>query len=79
MWEEGMGHPRLGISAGIVLTLVRLGVLAAMRGAARRIVVRLRAGETVAPDDPAAKRIAMLSGIAHAAWLLALAGMILPI
>jgi hypothetical protein len=79
MWEEGMGHPRLGISAGIVLTLVRLGVLAAMRGAVRRIVGRLRAGEAVAPDDAAAKRIAMLAGIAHTAWLLALAGMVFPV
>jgi hypothetical protein len=79
MWEEGMGHPRAGISAGIVLTLVRLGVLAAMRGAVRRIVGRLRAGESVAPDDAAVKRIAMLSGIAHTAWLLALAGMIFPV
>jgi len=79
MWQEGMGHPRLGISAGIVLTLVRLGVLAAMRGAVRRIVGRLRAGERVAPDDAAARRVAMLSGIAHTAWLLALAGMVFPI
>ncbi len=79
MWEEGMGHPPLGISAGIVLALFRGGVLAAMRGAWRRILTRLGAGEPVAPDDPAARRMAMLSGIAHALWLLALAGMVFPI
>jgi hypothetical protein len=79
MWEEGMGHPRPGISAGIVLALLRVGVLAAMRGAWRRILARLRAGEPVPAADPAARRMAMLSGIAHTAWLLALAGMIFPI
>lgn len=76
MWEEGMGHPPAGISAGIVFTLVRIGVLAALRGAWRKILARLRAGEAVAASDPAAKRMAMLSGIAHALWLLALAGMV---
>lgn len=79
LWEAGMGHPRLGISAGIVLTLLRLGVLAAMRGAWRRVLARLRVGEAVDPGDPAARRMAMLSGIAHTLWLLALAGMVLPI
>jgi hypothetical protein len=79
MWEGAMGHPPPGISAGIVLALVRLGVLAAMRGATRRIIARLRAGEAVAPGDPAARRLAMLSGIAHTAWILALAGMVFPI
>jgi hypothetical protein len=76
MWEERMGHPPPGIAAGIVFTLLRIGVLAAMRGAWRKILERLRAGEAVAPADPAAKRMTMLSGIAHALWLLALAGMV---
>jgi hypothetical protein len=79
MWEEGMGHPRFGITAGIVLALVRLGLLAAMRGAWRGILARIRAGETVAATDPAARRMSMLSGIAHTMWLLALAGMVFPI
>ena len=79
MWEGGMGHPPPGISAGIVLTLARLGVLAATRGATRRIFARLGAGETVAADDPAARRVAMLSGVAHTLWLLALAGMVFPV
>src|SRR5512137_2130342 len=57
MWEEGMGHPRFGIAAGIVLALVRLGLLAAMRGAWRGILARIRAGETVPATDPAARRM----------------------
>jgi len=79
MWEEHLGRPRLGITAGIVFTLVRLGLLAAVRRAFRSIAARLRAGETVPTTDPAARRVAMLSGIAHTLWLLALAGMIFPI
>jgi hypothetical protein len=79
MWEGGMGHPRLGISAGIVLALLRFGALAAMRGAWRKILSRLEAGEAVPPSDPAAKRMSMLSGIAHTLWLLTLAGMVFPI
>ena len=79
MWEESMRKPRLGITAGFVLTLVRLGLLAAMRRAWRSIAARLERGETVEPRDPAARRMAMFSGMAHTAWLLALAGMIFPI
>jgi hypothetical protein len=76
MWAEGLGHPPLGISAGIVLTLVRLGLLVALRRAWRGVDARLQAGEAVSPGDPAARRMGMLSGIAHGAWLLALAGMV---
>lgn len=79
MWEEGMGRPRLGITAGIVLAVARLGLLGAMRRAWRGILARIRAGEAVAADDPAAKRMSMLSGMAHAMWLLALAGMVFPV
>jgi hypothetical protein len=79
MWEEGMGHPRLGITAGIVLALARLGLLAGMRGAWRGILARIRSGEAVAANDPAARRMSMLSGMAHTTWLLALAGMVFPI
>lgn len=79
MWEEGMKHPRIGISVGIVLTLARLGVLAAMRRAWRDIASRLQRGEAVPSTDRAARRMAMFSGIAHTLWLLALAGMIFPI
>jgi hypothetical protein len=76
MWEEGLGHPPLGISAGIVLTVARLGLLVALRRAWRELHGRLAAGEAVSPGDPAARRIGMISGLAHAAWLVALAGMV---
>ncbi len=79
MWEEGVRRPRLGITAGIVLTLVRMGLLAGLRRAFRSIAARIRAGEAVPVTDPAARRMAMLSGIAHVLWLLALAGMVFPI
>jgi hypothetical protein len=79
MWEEGLGHPPLGISAGIVLTLARFGVLAAMRRAWRRLAARIAAGDPLGPQDQAAARIGMLSGIAHALWLATLAAMVFPI
>jgi hypothetical protein len=71
--------PRPGISAGIVLALVRLGVLAGVRRSWRAIAARLQRGEPVAASDPAARRLSMLAGVAHALWLLALAGMVFPI
>lgn len=79
MWEESLGRPRFGIAAGFVLTLVRIGLLAAMRRAWRTIAARLERGEAVEPKDAAARRMAMFSGMAHTAWLLALAGMVFPI
>jgi hypothetical protein len=79
MWEEHLGKPRIGIMVGIALTLVRLGLLAAMRRSWRSIGERLGRGEQVESRDPAARRMAMFSGIAHTTWLLALAGMIFPI
>lgn len=79
VWEEGLGMPRLGITAGIVLALLRLGILAAMRRAWRGLLARIQAGEAVAAGDPAARRMSMLSGIAHTMWLLALAGMVFPV
>jgi hypothetical protein len=33
----------------------------------------------VSATDPAARRMSMLSGIAHTLWLLALAGMVFPV
>jgi hypothetical protein len=79
VWEERLGMPRIGLTAGIVLTLVRIGVLAALRSAYRSIYARLQAGEAVPVTDPAARRMSMLSGMAHTLWLLALAGMVFPI
>jgi hypothetical protein len=76
LWEEGMGHPRLGITLGIVFTLARLVLLAVARRSWRSVLGRLQRGEPVGPRDPAARRLGMLTGIAHTLWLLALAGMI---
>jgi hypothetical protein len=78
MWEEALGKPRLGLTIGIVATVVRLGVLAGLRRAWKSIAERLANGEAVERRDPAARRMAMLSGIAHTMWLVALAGMVFP-
>lgn len=78
VWEMGVGM-RPGITAGILLTFGRLGVLAVMRNAWRDLLARLRAGDGVAAGDPSPKRLAMLSGIAHTLWLLALAAMVFPV
>src|SRR6266542_3034526 len=79
MWEEGMTRPRVGITVGFVATLVRIGLLSAMRRSWRSIAGRLERGEVVAATDGAARRMAMLSGIAHLLWLIALAGMVFPV
>ena len=75
-----MARPARRHLAGFVFTLVRLGVLAAMRRAWRgdRGAARARRGGA-RRRIPAARRMAMLSGIAHTLWLLALAGMVFPI
>lgn len=78
MWAEGWAPPRPGVSAGIVLALARWLVLVAARRSVRAAVGRAQGGETVSPSDPAVKRMGMLFGIAHALWLLALAGMVFP-
>jgi hypothetical protein len=78
VWEMAAGV-RPGIILGIVLTFARLGVLAAMRNVWRGLLARLQAGEAVAPGDAGARRIAMLAGIAHTFWLVALAGMVFPV
>ncbi len=79
MWDEALTRPRLGIAAGIVLALLRLGLLAGMRRTWRDILGRIQGGTPVPADDPAARRMGMLSGIAHTMWLLALAGMVFPV
>jgi hypothetical protein len=79
MLALGMTRPRFGIAAGFVLALLRLGVLAALRGTFGALARELRHGEDVPPYDHLVRRMAMLSGIAHTLWLLALAGMIFPL
>lgn len=78
VWEQAVGV-RLGITVGFLVTLARLGVVASMRRAFRDVVARLQAGEAVAPSDASARRISMLSGIAHTLWLVALATMVFPV
>lgn len=79
MVEEHVGKPRIGLTLGIVFALGRLGVLAALRGAWHDLARRIAGGQPVSPDDAAARRMAMLAGIAHTLWLLALAGMVFPV
>jgi hypothetical protein len=78
MWEEALGKPRLGITVGIVATLVRIGLLVGLRRAWRSIATRLQRGEAVDARDPAVRRMSALSGMAHTLWLIALAGMVFP-
>ena len=79
MWEASMTRPRLGITLGIGFAVLRLGLLASMRRAFRGLAARVAAGEPAAAGDPSARRMSMLAGMAHAAWLVALAGMIFPV
>lgn len=78
MWGESWSPPRPGIAAGIVLAIVRGGVLGWVRGKIRAIVGRAQAGEAFAPGDPALRRLGIGAGVAHALWVLALAGMVFP-
>ncbi len=76
---EGVARPRAGITIGFVLALVRLGVMTGVRSRFGVLLARLREGGEVSAGDPTVRRMAMLTGIAHAVWLLALAAMVFPI
>ncbi|HEY6099221.1 MAG TPA: hypothetical protein VIW03_07310 [Anaeromyxobacter sp.] len=78
MWSQAWAPPRPGVAVGILFAAARWGALGAMRRAVRNVLARVRAGEPVPGADPAVKRAAALSGLAHALWLLALAGMVFP-
>lgn len=70
-------HPGTGIMVGFLAAVVRLGVVwGGMAPAWRAVQAAIAGGGDLAPAMPAARRMAMLSGIAHALWLVALAGMI---
>lgn len=79
MWAEGWGPPRPGVTAGIAFAIARAGLLGAVRRPVRAVIERIRVGEAPSPVDPSVKRVRVLSGIAHALWLLALAGMVFPV
>lgn len=71
------GHPRVGISVGFAASVLRLGVVAfALLPAWRAVEARIASGGDLAPALAPAKRMGMLSGVAHTLWLVALAGMI---
>jgi hypothetical protein len=70
-------HPAPGIVAGMALALARFGVVAfAMIPSWKAIEALLASGADLAEARPLARRLAMLSGVAHTFWLLALAGMV---
>lgn len=70
-------HPRPGIMVGFLAAMARLAVVwAAMAPAWRAVEARIASGGDLAAAMPPARRMAMLSGIAHTLWLVALAGMV---
>jgi uncharacterized membrane protein len=70
-------HPAAGIMVGFAAAIVRLAVVRlAMFPAWRAVEARIAAGGDLAPAAAPARRMGMLSGIAHTLWLVALAGMI---
>ena len=72
------GVPRTGVLVGFVAVLSRIGVLAlGMRPAYRSVEAALGQGDLTAAGGPA-RRLAMLAGIAHLLWVVALAGMVFP-
>jgi hypothetical protein len=72
-------HLRHPLWAGMVLAVVRLGLTdAVLAPTARLIGAGVAAGATPESLQPLARRLAAASGAGHLAWLLALAGMLLP-
>jgi hypothetical protein len=70
------GVPKLGVMVGLAAALVRLAILGlTILPAARTIWRALEMGDLAGAAAPA-KRLAMLSGIGHLLWLIALGGMI---
>lgn len=79
LFYQGL-HPRLGIMIGLVLTLLRIGVVAVgLRPAWKGVAARIASGEDVGAAEPTARKMGMWSGIAHTLWLLTLATMVFPV
>ncbi len=77
MGVEALGRPSPVFTAAMVLGFVRLGIGAfGLRPAWRRVESALAPGGDPAAAIAGARRLGMLSGIAHTTWLLAVAGMI---
>jgi hypothetical protein len=75
---EGGALPRTGVLVGFGAVLVRMALLLfGMRPAYRQVEVSAAAGDLAAADAPA-RRFAMLGGIGHLLWVVALAGMVVP-
>lgn len=72
------GMPRAGILVGFAAAAVRLVLLLAVTVPALRAVSDAVARGDVAAATPPARRLAMISGIGHLLWLIALAGMVFP-
>lgn len=72
------GMPRAGILAGFAAAALRLVLLLAVTvPALRRLEGAVSAGDLAAAAVPA-RRMAMISGIGHLLWVIALAGMVFP-
>jgi len=72
------GVPRIGILVGFAAALVRLGLAAlGLRPAFRRVAAAVAGGDLAAAQAPA-RRLAMISGMGHLLWVVALAGMVFP-
>jgi hypothetical protein len=72
------GVPRTGVLVGFVAVVIRLGVLTlGMRPAYRRVEAAVTSGDLAAAGGPA-RRLAMLGGVGHLLWVIALAGMVFP-
>lgn len=70
-------HPGTGIMVGFAAAFVRLAVVwVGMLPAWKAVEARIAGGGDLAPAAKPARRMGMLSGIAHTLWLVALAGMV---
>jgi hypothetical protein len=73
---EGFGHRR-GIEIGLLASLLRVIVtFVGIRPAWTAVEAAVSGSGDLAAADAPARRLGMLAGIAHALWLVALAGMI---